>query len=202
MALVSSAIITHAAAASAADEATDVTAVPVTITSMDAELAIRFDRLDEPRTEHRCTTPCSLTVQPGRYHLHASRRGAREYGGTVHVGDSGASFAVEAGSKAGYTWGLVLTTFGAGSVAMWLGIYLPGYLSYPSDSYNQTMFTAMSIATVVTGVIPLASGILLMTSNGRGVRTEPAARPLPSVVPRANVGVGAGGAALSLRWTF
>lgn len=115
-----------------------------------------------------CITPCSLTVVPGRHLVVAEGIGLRRWSNTVSVPPEGRELRLRAPSRAGYAWGVVLTTFGVSALlhaAMVSAQFLDG--ASLDDGYNQMMLGIEGVVAAI-GVGSLTGGILLMRGNTPG----------------------------------
>lgn len=124
-----------------------------------------------------CNTPCDLAVEPGSYQLEARARGLRTVQATLTAGSEPARWALRSGTSAAFTWGGILTAFGASALGLSAGFVTMALTSAPGDSYNEMMATIMGTMGGLIGGVSLALGIVLIASNVNGVEVSLAPAP-------------------------
>ena len=143
----------------------------VELESTGDELTVGMHGLPGPA--YVCTTPCVLSVLPGTYYLETEAPGVRANREEIEVPASGAHLRLEAGDGAAYPWGIILSIFGAVSVAMMGGMAIAIVASSPNDEYNQSMAAIQGGVGGVIGLGSLAAGLALVFSNRTGVEVTP-----------------------------
>lgn len=145
------------------------------------EVSLTFDSPDEAQTvlveplgsdeKSTCTTPCTIRVPPGRYHVAAEAPGLRRWSETRDVNAS-RDFRLRAASDSAHGWGVALASIGGAITFMGLYFAVPAFIagadSGPTEDWTNAGLAAFGGLMAGIGAVPLLGGLLLMRGNRPG----------------------------------
>jgi hypothetical protein len=118
-----------------------------------------------------CTTPCRLSLAPGKYVLSTKARGILRTHETISVPPEGARILVRADAKGARVAGVLLTALGGG-MALMGGVMVGSVIASDLwDSYN-TFYAVLGGVLFVGGVAQVVPGVLLLKNNHGGIDTQ------------------------------
>lgn len=147
-----------------------------------------------------CDTPCVLMVPPGAHTLLSAGRGVRMGREPVLVPPAGLAVQLREPTRAGFVGGVILTGFGAATLALGTVFVVAIAASSASDPYNQMMMGIVGVMTGVLGIPSLVIGLWMLMRHATGIESTRAATVATawSIVP--TVSPGGAGVAWSARF--